>query len=398
MNDHLSDMDDERMQESLRIAELISKWLQNELTVPEQDELEEWKTKSEKNKQLFDELTDEKNIEKAMQWFRELDTKRALQKVKAKIGIKEKKIFPLRSFLLAASMIGIIAITALVFFRLNKDNFSSELSKAVKASDVAPGGNKATLQFADGTIISLNGKENGLLRNEKGTEVFKSAEGELAYHSTDSVNTVTEFNVLSTPAGGQYAVQLPDGTKAWLNASSSLKYPVSFSSNERRVEASGEVYFEVKKEKAVFVVESGDRSIKVLGTHFNVSAYPDENFTTVLLEGSIRIRSGNDSATLKPGQQAMVNRKINVSAPEHPDDAIAWKNGFFQFTRTGIRDIMKQLARWYDIEVVYEAAFSNASFTATVSRNENVSIILKRLEKAGGIHFTIEGKLVTVKP
>jgi transmembrane sensor len=178
MSEHLHDMDDERMQESMRIAELLSRYMQGTITLSERDELEQWKNKSEKNRKLIDELTDEVNIEKAMKWFRERETRHALDETKSKIVFKEQKwTFPLRTLLLAASLVGVIAVTALVFFQLNRRNTLVEQSKAVKASDVAPGGNKATLKLGDGSVITLDNRQAGLVANEKGTIIFNSADG-----------------------------------------------------------------------------------------------------------------------------------------------------------------------------------------------------------------------------
>jgi len=185
---------------------------------------------------------------------------------------------------------------------------------------------------------------------------------------------------------------LPDGSKVWLNASSSLRYPVSFK-NERIVEASVEVYFEVKKDKRPFIVKVKGTRIEVLGTHFNVNAY--KNVTTTLLEGSIKL---NDGKLLQPGEQAIVDGETRIIKPEYPGDVVAWKDGYFRFTHENIKEIMDQLGRWYNIDVTFESNPTQTTFTATARRDKNISTILKDIEKAGPIHFKIEGEKITVLP
>jgi len=208
------------------------------------------------------------------------------------------------------------------------------------------------------------------------------------------------FNTISTPVGGQYTVVLPDGSKVWLNAASSLKFPTAFTGTERRVELTGEGYFEVAKNKHMpFKVNFNREEVEVLGTHFNISAYPDEAVTrTTLLEGSVRISKNNIKKILVPGQQAISSMQtggFNI-AEVNTDEAIAWKNGLFLFHNENIRSIMKKIARWYNVDVNYQGSFTNQEYGGRISQSKNLSEILKNLELTGTIHFKIEGRRVTV--
>lgn len=286
------------------------------------------------------------------------------------------------------------------------------------AGQITPGKNDAVLTLADGSKISLTDAGNGELVKAPGVRIVKSADGSLIYtvdttgleQSSNTANLV--YNTISTPRGGEYQVNLPDGTKVWLNAASSLKFPQSFRNlKERRVELNGEAYFEVSKRKnQPFIVASADfghdraQEIEVLGTHFNISAYADDVATkTTLLEGSVRVRevrsSGNpNTAILVPGQQAVIgNGKLSTLMVD-TEEAIAWKNGNFIFDNADIESIMRRVSRWYNVEVVYQGKIPEANFMGTVSRFSNVSEILDILEATKTVHFKIEGRRITVMP
>jgi ferric-dicitrate binding protein FerR (iron transport regulator) len=209
------------------------------------------------------------------------------------------------------------------------------------------------------------------------------------------------MNTIQTPRGGQYQVILPDGTKVWLNAASSLTYPTAFTGGDRAVQLRGEAYFEVagNKEKP-FKVMVGNMQVNVLGTHFNVMAYEDENaIQTTLLEGAVQVTNGGVSHLLKPGQEGRLDRSsdafrlLDVDA----DEAVAWKNGVFQFGGISIETVMRQIVRWYDVDVEYQGR-TNEHFRGTISRSANASEVFKMLELTGAVHFTIDGKKVIVKP
>jgi ferric-dicitrate binding protein FerR (iron transport regulator) len=210
------------------------------------------------------------------------------------------------------------------------------------------------------------------------------------------------YNTISTPKGGQYQVTLSDGSKVWLNAASSLRFPATFSGKERKVELTGEGYFEVAHNKKMpFHVTVNDLDVEVLGTHFNINAYADESaIKTTLLEGSVKVVKGNETKIIEPGEQASVTTsedEINVKQQVDLEQVVAWKNGIFQFERADIESVMRQISRWYDIDVDYHGRVSE-HFGGTISRDVNISDVLKMLEMTGGVNFKIDGKKVIVMP
>jgi len=270
-------------------------------------------------------------------------------------------------------------------------------------ADLPPGGNKAVLTLGDGSEIILDSAKNGNLGNQGNSNITKSKTGELIYNegSAKAVNAIV-FNTLTTPKGGQYHIVLPDGSGVWLNAASSLKFPTSFTGKERRVEITGEVYFEVMHNaKMPFIVKINETEVAVLGTHFNVMAYPDEKtIKTTLLEGAVKVSRAGKSATLSPGQQASITNSvgnINVLANVDTEKEMAWKNGYFQFEDENLESIMRQVARWYDVDVNYDGNMSKEHFTGRLPRNANVSKVLKILSLSG-VKFRIENKTINVTP
>jgi transmembrane sensor len=295
-------------------------------------------------------------------------------------------------------------------------------------NDVAPGGNKAVLTLANGTTIVLDDASNGVLAQQGNAKVVKPDDGRLAYSLPTGREGRGEalYNTLATPRSGQYQLVLPDGSKVWLNAESSIRYPVVFMGNERRVQITGEAYFEVAPlrlrsgQKMPFIVEKGDIRVEVLGTHFNVNAYNDESaIKTTLLEGKVRVVNGewsmvngqskkDETAILQPGEQAVIpakpekangsgNYRIKIHKTD-VDDVVAWKNGLFHFENADIRTVMRQVARWYDVEVVYEGAFMKKDpLFVEISRNTKLSDVLKVLQESGSAKFSIQGKKVMVK-
>ncbi|WEK18629.1 MAG: FecR domain-containing protein [Candidatus Pedobacter colombiensis] len=263
--------------------------------------------------------------------------------------------------------------------------------------------NKAYLTLADGTKISLTDAADGKLIQEAGISVSKTKDGQIVYNVTDvSANkTHPTTNTISTPAGGKYMVILPDNTEVWLNTSSSISFPTAFETNERNVMVTGEVYFEVSKDpERPFKVKTGSAEVSVLGTHFNIMNYDDEPNTQVTLsEGSIRLNLGETSQIIKPGQQALFNRSSDRIALRNvdTDDVMSWKNGYFLFDNTPIDQVMREIKRWYDVDVVYEGNKPTISITAMISRNNKISKILDLLKKSGGLDFEINNKQITIK-
>jgi len=281
---------------------------------------------------------------------------------------------------------------------------------AVVLNDKPAGTQNATLTLGDGTKITLDSAANGRLAQQGSTRIIK-LNGQIAYtNNGKGVNNETLWNTISTARGNQYMLILSDGTKVWLNAASSMRFPAAFKDKERKVEVTGEAYFEIAKDAAKpFKVITGGGEVLVLGTHFNVNAYADEAAVkTTLLEGSVAIQKDNARLVLAPGQQARFHRSATTGAtPGNTTIAVlkdidaghetAWKDGFFWFENTDIRTLMRQVARWYDVQVEFKGAISDDGFSGKVSRSVPLSKLLKVLEQSG-IHSTIEGNNITITP
>lgn len=271
------------------------------------------------------------------------------------------------------------------------------------AMDIAPGTNIAILKLADGSSVTLDSAGNQTIR--QGATTIKQSGGQLVYDAQDG-NTAVSYNNLVTPRGGNFKVQLPDGSMVWLNAASSLRYPTAFKGKERRVELTGEAYFEVVKDAEMpFRVSVKDRvEIEVLGTSFNINAYTEENnLSATLLEGGVRVlplHTNEKAVILDPGQQAQIrpSEKTKVVSNVDVEKVMAWKNGLFNFENASLQEVMHQLARWYNIEVIYEKGIPEMNFGGEVSKNASLARLLNGLEKAG-VHFRIEaGRRLVVMP
>jgi len=298
-------------------------------------------------------------------------------------------------------------IAALVFLTVGAGWFFMKSNdKGQKGNTYAhvikPGVNKATLTLANGKKIILTDSLHGQLANEAGVKVSKTKQGEIIYttgSNEDSGQPALQYNTLTTQRGEQFQIVLPDGSHVWLDAASSLKYPVAFKGNQRKVELTGQGYFEVSHNTAMpFIVKTAKTEVQVLGTHFNVSAYDDDRDTkTTLLEGAVRIRSAKGSAVLKPGEQGVLNNMglLTVNKDVDVGMEIAWKNGLFNFKKAGIEEIMVKVSRWYDINVRYEGKIPETKLTGKMSRNVDISGLLGILQFEG-IKFRVEGKNVIV--
>lgn len=262
--------------------------------------------------------------------------------------------------------------------------------------DVAPGGNKAILKLANGQQVILDEVGIGDISQQADVVVLKKADGSIVYQIEEQAGSAAPAlrNSISTPRGGQYHLTLSDGTKVWLNAASSISYPVHFASKRREVEITGEVYFEVQHNDRPFVVKSRDQEVEVLGTHFNINAYEEERYTkTTLAEGSVKVGNSRTSNLLKPGQQALLNEGTMQVIHVDTEAEIAWKNGDFSFKNQPTKALMRHLARWYVIDIDYSGYTErNDTFSGEISRSRNLSAVLRMLEKTNSIQFRIEGK------
>ena len=309
--------------------------------------------------------------------------------------------------LAAAAAIAAVALIAYWAFNRNITSMQTNLLVASKAQpDINPGSSKAVLTLGNGSEIMLDSAATGKIAQEGEAKIIKTAGGQINYNISDpnpAAAVKVEYNVLTTPRGGQYKLLLPDGSLVWLNAASSIRYPTVFTGISREVAVTGEVYFEVAKQKKIFVVSMPDGSdVQVLGTHFNVNAYKDDgNIKTTLLEGSVKIVTASDSVIIKPGEQAQVrsgmSRDIRILPDADMDNVMAWKNGLISFKGADIKSIMKLIERWYDVDVVYQGNVPERTFVGEAESTVKLSEML-RILKLNNINFKVEGRKIIVIP
>lgn len=294
---------------------------------------------------------------------------------------------------IAATAAVFLIISATIYTYIKPISQSSGI--ILTQNDVAAAGNKATLTLGNGEKISLQQTNKELVATQDGINIRKS-NGSLIYEQQKNTTGTSVINKLETPRGGKYQLILPDGTKVWLNSASILTYPSTFKGRERSVSLEGEAYFEVAKDKEkVFKVVSKTQTIEVLGTHFNIKSYKDENeIQTSLAEGKVKVSKGLQYKILKPGQAAFTagnSKTIKIENTDLEKD-LAWKNNDFIFKGDNLRNIMKEVSRWYDVEVIYDGNFSESRYIGVVSRSKNISEVLKMLQLTGKIDFKIEGR------
>jgi len=312
----------------------------------------------------------------------------------------------------AAAAVIVVLMSAAVYQFLHKTTMNKTIPQATvhKNNDIHPGGNKAVLTLAGGATIVLDSAHEGLIGQQGNTSIMKVDAGALAYDTKSKHTGEVLYNAISTPRGGQYQVILPDGSKVWLNAASSLRFPTSFAGKERRVELTGEAYFEITKNATmpfiVYVVPplgSGKEgmNVQVLGTHFNIKAYENEqSIRTTLLEGAVKVQLSGSEVSLAPGKQAIADKNVQglQVAEANTEQVVAWKNGMFRFKETNIRELMREVERWYNVDVIYNTPRKDLDFTGIVPRTRSISELLNMLELTGTVHFQIEGKKIIVLP
>ncbi|MCZ4221762.1 FecR family protein [Pedobacter rhodius] len=297
----------------------------------------------------------------------------------------------------AAAVLAVFLLGGVYFLRKR-----NELPEARFANDIQPGGNQAVLTLTDGRKINLASSKTGELANLNGISIKKSTNGLLIFSvlkAEENINS-DQLNTIETPLGGQYQVNLPDGTKVWLNAGTKLKFPTLFTGSNRIVELRGEAYFEVTKDnKHPFLVNSGVQEVEVLGTHFNINSYSNEPvIKTTLLEGAVKVSNSDMEKLIAPGEQAILNNKHFDIKEVDPATAVDWKNGEFRFKDENLKSILRKLSRWYNVKFILEEGLDNLpAFSGSVSRFDQISVVLKMLEETGNIKFYINGKVITVK-
>ncbi|POY38051.1 anti-sigma factor [Solitalea longa] len=387
-----------------RLQELLNLYLNNRATPDELDELWDYTSNPLYTNELQDLLADAYQQDHIGKEATDEQKQTILNfiftstEAAAPIKIKRIGLWP-RYAVASAAAVAFIAI-GVWFFNRSPKLEGGKNSSNYAMNDIAPGKQGATLTLSNGKKIRLSEATNGELANEAGVIITKAADGQLVYEIKNTSDE-NKINTIKTANGETYQVRLPDGSAVWLNAGSSLTYATNLLQNGKRtVTLTGEGYFEVAKDKAhPFIVSTGNQEVEVLGTHFNMNAYADEPVRkTTLLEGSIKLTSENDSEILKPGDQAVSQSgKLHVRTVD-AELAVAWKNNKFIFEQQSIQEIMRSISRWYNVEVIYTGEITKETFWGSVSRFDNVSSVLARLEASGSVHFRVEGRRIYVLP
>ncbi len=402
------------------VDELIVGFLHGTLSAGEEAVLKNWINEASANRELFEKLANKQWLSDELQTLYTYDQEKGWNKIADSISSEKRPLKIFHWSRIAAAIVLLLGAGAYFYFNNTQEKQVAQTGTTEQPkNDIAPGGDKAVLTLADGSTIILDSANNGTLTQQGNTKVIKLDDGQIAYNgeTAGTQQKAIQYNTLTTPRGGQYQIVLSDGSKVWLNAESSLRFPTSFSGNERNVELKGEGYFEItsmssksRQAKIPFVVsvpppsgEGAGMEVHVLGTHFNINAYYDEEVQkTTLLEGVVQVTNGGTGTLLNPGQQAVTNRNGNLTkvVAADLDEAIAWKNGRFIFQGNSIQSVMRQLARWYNAEVTYEEGITNEEFVGVINRSryENISQILEMMERTRTVSFDINGNKIRVKP
>ncbi len=391
------------MNELFDRADFLSRYLKGDLTGAERVWLDKWLKEDIRNQQLLDALENEDTVNKDLLFFLSIDQTAAWQKINQRIqdsaeGVNQNLFTRYWKYAAASVVVGLISYGVLQnTYKVDRLAVDS-VRKTVVKEDIPPGEDKATLTLSDGKVITLEAIKDGASIEQDGIKMTKK-DGKVYYQVLAGGDTKNiHYNTIKTPAGGQYTIILPDGSQVWLNASSSLHFPTVFVGNTRQVDLTGECYFEIAKDRQKpFIVRAAKTQVEVLGTHFNVMAYADEGDTkTTLLEGAVKVGNGTSSKMILPGQQASVGDKIDIQSV-NTEEAIAWKNGFFQFENQDLGTILRQLTRWYNVEIANEDQIPDSHFTAVIPRNITLSHVLQLLEMSGELDFEVVDNKITVK-
>lgn len=399
-----------------KLEELLNLFVEGEISRLEFDQLLEFIKNS----------SDEENLNPAVDnVFRKIEKYTALNKEEKELIYKsmiqdnrfepEHDVEPVKSdrvILGAWDQLGIAAsilllvISGLYFYT----NRSLDQKFAVEAQTpnqniIVPGGDKAILTLSDGSKIILDHAKNGVLANQAGVSIQKTSNGKLLYASANGVNSLFNnpdvemvYNKVETPMGGKYQVNLPDGSKVWLNASSSLRFPALFIGKTREVELTGEAFFDVAKNRSMpFKVITKDQIVEVLGTQFNINSYSDEGvIKTTLIEGSVKIIYKDKVVLLGPGQQFLPGASNTKVIDADKEEVLSWKNGYFIFKNEDIQSIMRKISRWYNVEVSYSGPIPGVGFGGNISRSKDISEVLEVLQLTNAVHFKVEGRRIIV--
>jgi transmembrane sensor len=394
------------------LSQAIDRYLAGTATAEEQEAVRNWyHSFSDEEIDIPASIVDLRTRVGQKIWTRLQETMHLHQQEEQESPVKAVAWYRNRWLRMAAVAVGLLAGGYWLLGKLNvpEQTVQQNMPAQPLENDVAPGSNKAILTLADGFRIVLDSVENGALATQGQASVVKLADGQVIYNARNPLaadHAPLTYNTITTPKGGQFQLMLSDGSKVWLNAASSIRYPTTFAANERVVEITGEAYFEVSPAVTLktggripFIVSvNGKSRVEVLGTHFNISAYDDEDAVkTTLLEGKVKVVSER-SVILQPGEQAVIttNNKLQTTNKINLDEVVAWKNGLFQFNNTDIKVLMRQIARWYNIDVHYEGTPPAMQITGKAPRNISLSTMLKILELSD-VKYRIEGGVLTIK-
>ena len=383
---------------------LIKKYLEDQCTPTEKLEVETWfELYRGGDREFYDndqELINQAMMKSLANIHQKIASSQTVDDDDKVVGLKPR--FRFRWIAIAASILPFIIIGS--YFSIHKKVIPQQVTQNLASKNNIQSSNKATLTLANGKKIILDDARSGKLAVQGNVAITKANDGRIIYdatgQSTVAATGPVAYNTVTTPKGGQYQVILPDGSFVMLDAASSITYPSAFTGNTRDVKLTGEAYFEVAKDptKPFRVNVNNKQQIEVLGTHFNIQAYPDDsNIKTTLLEGSVKLFYNNKQAVLRPGQMAINNPGQSLLIKEADIyEVMAWKNNLFIFNNENIKSIMKRLARWYDVDVVFDGDMKKVNFYGNYSRAKSLTNLLKYIELTEKVHFKIEGRRVTV--
>ncbi|RBL88986.1 FecR family protein [Chitinophaga flava] len=388
-----------------RIAELITRHLEGKLTAEEEEELQAWISRSDEARAFFERVNEEAYLSRQLERLYAFDNEEGWEKLKEKYPLKEMPVEPVVKRLVpwlrpAAAAAILLAVVAGAWFWAPRSNKMQSAQTMVKSNGIsAPGKSRASIILANGDIVYLDSLSQRATIQQAGTGLVKLADDQLACTAEANGSTSAyTYNTLVNPRGSKVInLTLSDGTRVWLNNESSIRFPVRFSSQERTVEVTGEAYFEVAQQATKpFKVKHADWEVQVLGTHFNINSYSDESAAKVtLLEGMVKVTKKEASGIIRPGQQAWVSSAITVQPAADTEAVMAWKNGEFILDGMDLKSLMRQVARWYDVEVVYTGAVEKRAFGGSLDRDLALPRVVQALQE-NGVKCRLEGRQLII--
>ena len=384
--------------EDKSIFELIAEYSAGTISPADAELLRERLESDAEAMRLFREIRETEKILKSVQAQEKIDLQKSWQRLDYSLigqSRKRQRLFWTIGSVVAAS-VALLLMFAFPFVRQ-----AEQPETLVSQVDITPGGVKAVLQYEDGKTIDLTSSSSRIVISDGLVLVNDSLKG-LRFDQGELENRPMKYHTLTVPVGGEYHFTLADGTRVWVNSASELRFPNCFSGERREIYVKGEVYLEVARdEKHPFIVYTGENEVRVLGTRFNLTAYPDEQkVITTLVEGSVEFRNDQSSVRLKPGEQSVLNRATNKLEKQKVDVSIytSWVSGTYEYERSPLSDITRQLSRWYDVQFIYESTeFSNHPFTGVVKRDQSLEEVLSIIEKTTNIRFKISGRTIIIK-